>query len=196
MWLAFVAGPILVLSVDVFLKRIAKCQLTTRLKQIRQSVSKNQSHRRLSLSRHVFKKNQVGQSSLVSRTWLCQLAKLNKAVCFLFYFVFDFFFLFLIWKYQARHWVSPLRDSPFKANKKAWNEHRHQAGDLVLGWKRHCTVFHCWCFSWREILCREKTSSEMSPLPNFKRRKPLWSINRLNRVFVMTTNYLLQKQRG
>lgn len=76
---------------------------------------------------------------------------------------------------------------------KAWNEHGHQAGDFVLGWKRHHFVFHCLCLRWREILCREKTSSEMFPLPNFKRRKPLCSINRLNRVFVMTTNYLLQK---
>lgn len=110
--------------------------------------------------------------------------------------VFDFLFLFLFCKHQAGHWVSPFTDSPVKTNTKAWNEHGHQAGDLVWGWKRHHIVFHCWCFRWREILSREKTSSEMSPLPNFKRRKPLCSINRLNRVFVMTTNYLLQKHRG
>lgn len=51
-----VAGPVLVLSVDVFLERIAKCQLTARLKQIHQSVSKNQSHRGLSLSRRGLRK--------------------------------------------------------------------------------------------------------------------------------------------
>lgn len=67
-----VAGPVLVLSVDVFLERIAKCQLTARLKQIHQSVSKNQSHRGLSLSRRGLKKKQVGRSRLVSRTRLGQ----------------------------------------------------------------------------------------------------------------------------
>lgn len=47
--------------------------------------------------------------------------------------VFDFFFLFLFSKHQTGHWVSLYTDSPVKSNMKAWNEHGHQASDLVLG---------------------------------------------------------------